>query len=113
MVLELNGMMPKNGGYYQWVKTGLGRKWGFFEGWWSWLFMSVDLAIYPVLFIQYSSFFIPEVADHRYIICLVIIWLGAGLNLLGILPVGRASVIFGIPQRRLLEHRESDLAADP
>ena len=29
MVLELNGMMPINGGYYQWVKTGLGLKWGF------------------------------------------------------------------------------------
>lgn len=29
MVLELNGMMPKNGGYYQWVKMALGLKWGF------------------------------------------------------------------------------------
>ena len=55
MVLELNGMMPVNGGYYQWVKTALGLRWGFLEGWWSWIFTFVDLAIYPVLFVQVPS----------------------------------------------------------
>ena len=95
MVLELNGMMPRNGGYYQWVKAGLGPMWGFFEGWWTWLYMFVDLAIYPVLFVEYLSFFIPEVSGFRYGICLAIVWICAGLNLLGILPVGRSSVAFG------------------
>ncbi|HEX7574012.1 MAG TPA: APC family permease, partial [Bacteroidota bacterium] len=95
MVLELNGMMPRNGGYYQWVKTGLGPMWGFFEGWWTWLYMFVDLAIYPVLFVEYTSFFFPEVAGIHYGVCLAIVWICAGLNLLGILPVGRSSVAFG------------------
>jgi amino acid transporter len=95
MVLELNGMMPRNGGYYQWVKTGLGPMWGFFEGWWTWLYMFVDLAIYPVLFVEYTSFFFPEVAAVRYGVCLAIVWICAGLNLLGILPVGRSSIAFG------------------
>lgn len=95
MVLELNSMMPRNGGYYQWVKTGLGPMWGFFEGWWTWLYMFVDLAIYPVLFVEYTSYFFPAVAGLRYPLCLVIIWSCAGLNLLGILPVGRSSVAFG------------------
>ncbi len=95
MVLELNGMMPRNGGYYQWVKTGLGPMWGFFEGWWTWLYMFVDLAIYPVLFVEYTTFFFPEVSAIRYPVCLAIVWLCAGLNLLGILPVGRSSVAFG------------------
>jgi amino acid transporter len=95
MVLELNGMMPRNGGYYQWVKTGLGPMWGFFEGWWTWLYMFVDLAIYPVLFVEYTSFFFPEVAGFHYGVCLAIVWICAGLNLLGILPVGRSSVAFG------------------
>jgi amino acid transporter len=95
MVLELNGMMPVNGGYYQWVKTALGLKWGFFEGWWSWLFTFTDLAIYPVLFIQYLSFFYPEAAEYKIPICLAIIWISAGMNLLGILPVGRSSLLLG------------------
>jgi amino acid transporter len=96
MVLELNSMMPLNGGYYQWVKTGLGLKWGFLEGWWTWIFTFVDLGIYPVLFVQYLSFFFPEIASARTFICLAIIWGSAGLNLLGIVPVGRSSIALGI-----------------
>jgi amino acid transporter len=95
MVLELNGMMPRNGGYYQWVKTGLGLKWGFFEGWWSWLWTFTDLAIYPVLFVQYLSFFYPEAGPYKIPICMAIVWISAALNLLGILPVGRSSVLLG------------------
>lgn len=96
MVLELNGMMPLNGGYYQWVKSGLGLKWGFYEGWWSWLFTFTDLAIYPVLFVQYLSFFYPEAGMYKIPICLAIIWVSAVLNLLGIIPVGRSSVLLGL-----------------
>ena len=95
MVLELNSMMPRNGGYYQWVKSGLGPMWGFFEGWWTWLYMFVDLAIYPVLFVEYAAYFFPAIAGYRYPLCLAVIWGCTGLNLLGILPVGRSSVIFG------------------
>jgi amino acid transporter len=96
MVLELNGMMPVNGGYYQWVKTALGLRAGFLEGWWSWIFTFVDLAIYPVLFVQYLCFFFPEIEPYRVTICLAMVWCCAGLNLLGIVPVGRSSVVLGI-----------------
>ena len=95
MVLELNGMMPASGGYYRWVSEGLGPMWGFFEGWWSWLYQFVDLAIYPVLFIEYLTFFLPVAATLRYPLCLAVIWLCTGLNLLGILPVGRSSAALG------------------
>lgn len=96
MVLELNGMMPLNGGYYQWVKSGLGLKWGFLEGWWTWMFSFVDLAIYPVLFVQYLSFFFPAIEPYRIEICLLLIWSGAALNMFGIVPVGRSSVVLGL-----------------
>jgi len=96
MVLELNGMMPRYGGYYQWVKTALGPSWGFFEGWWSWLFGFVDLAIYPVLFVEYLSFLVPEIAGQRQLVCLAVVWLSAAVNLLGILPTGRSSVALGV-----------------
>ncbi len=95
-VLELNGMMPVNGGYYQWVKQALGMKWAFMEGWWTWLYTFVDLAIYPVLFVQYAGFFFPEIDAYKIPICLAIIWICAGLNILGILHVGRTSVVLGI-----------------
>src|ERR1700709_813620 len=91
-VLELNSMMPVTGGYYKWVKFALGTKWGFYEGWWTWLYTFVDLAIYPVLFVQYASFFFPQLQDYKIPICLVIIWGSAGLNILGIVPVGKVSL---------------------
>ena len=93
MVMELNSMMPGNGGYYQWVKRALGIKWAWYEGWWTWLYTFVDLAIYPVLFVQYASFFFPEIAHLKIPICITIIWLGAGFNILGIIPVGRISLL--------------------
>ncbi|MEO8887328.1 MAG: APC family permease [Mucilaginibacter sp.] len=94
-VLELNSIMPVTGGYYRWVKFALGTKWGFYEGWWTWLYTFVDLAIYPVLFVQYASFFYPELIAYKIPICLTIIWLSAGLNVLGIVPVGRVSLFLG------------------
>ncbi len=96
VVMELNSMMPVTGGYYQWVKRALGIRWAWYEGWWTWLYTFVDLAIYPVLFIGYTSFFFPEIAEYKIPICLAIIWLGAGLNILGIVPVGRISMILSI-----------------
>ncbi len=94
-VLELNSMMPVTGGYYEWVKKALGARFGFYEGWWTWLYTFVDLAIYPVLFVTYASYFWPEAAIYKIPVCLLIIWLGAGLNILGISPVGRLSILLG------------------
>jgi len=96
-VLELNSMMPVNGGYYKWVKHALGTRWGFYEGWWTWLYTFIDLAIYPVLFVLYASFFFPWLSDYHYKIplCLIFIWLSAGLNILGIVPVGKTSLFLG------------------
>ncbi|RKR85089.1 amino acid/polyamine/organocation transporter (APC superfamily) [Mucilaginibacter gracilis] len=92
-VLELNSMMPVTGGYYQWVKRGLGLRMALYEGWLTWLYTFVDLAIYPVLFITYAAYFFPQVAVYKIPVCLVIIWLSALLNILGIVPVGRIAVL--------------------
>ena len=95
-VLELNSMMPVTGGYYQWVKRAMGLRWAFFEGWWTWLYTFADLAIYPVLFVMYLGFFFPEINAYKIPICLVLIWSSTLLNILGIVPVGRISVVLGI-----------------
>ncbi|RYY89909.1 MAG: APC family permease, partial [Chitinophagaceae bacterium] len=91
-VLELNSMFPENGGYYQWVKRALGLRFGFYEGWWSWLYTFADLAIYPVLFVFYLGWFFPGIESYKIPICLAIIWLSAGINIRGIVPVGRISI---------------------
>ena len=95
-VLELNSMMPVTGGYYQWVKKTLGLRFGFYEGWWTWLYTFVDLAIYPVLFVSYASFFFPEIAHIKIPVGLTIIWVGAVLNILGISPVGKTATMLSL-----------------
>ncbi len=94
-VLELNSMMPIEGGYYKWVKHALGTRWGFYEGWWTWLYTFVDLAIYPGLFVLYASYFYPDLVHYRIPICLCVVWGSAGLNILGIVPVGKTSLFLG------------------
>src|SRR5438105_4180814 len=59
LVGELASMLPAEGGYYQWVKRAFGRFWGFWNGWLSWTYSLLDMAIYPVLLIQYVGFFLP------------------------------------------------------
>ena len=95
-VLELNSMMPVEGGYYQWVKRGLGLRWAFYEGWWTWLYTFADLAIYPVLFTEYLLFFFPHSEAYKIPICLMVIWSSALLNIVGIVPVGRVATVLGI-----------------
>jgi amino acid transporter len=94
-VLELNSLMPINGGYYQWVKRAMGLRFAWYEGWWTWLYTFIDLAIYPVLIMEYLSYLFPEVGSFRIPICLFIVWSCAYLNIRGIMPVGRAAIIFG------------------
>ena len=95
-VLELNSMMPVEGGYYRWVKYALGERWGFYEGWWTWLYTFIDLAIYPVLFVTYASFFYPGLMAYKLTICLIVIWASAGINILGIVPVGKISLVLSV-----------------
>jgi amino acid transporter len=92
VVLELNSMMPVEGGYYEWVKRGLGIQWAFMEGWWTWLYSFVDLAIYPVFFVEYAAFFFPQIEIYRIPVCFAAIWINAALNIRGIVPVGRTAL---------------------
>jgi amino acid transporter len=48
-----------------------------------------------VLFVEYASFFFPDLAVYKVPVCLVIIWASAGLNVLGIVPVGKLSLFLG------------------
>jgi amino acid transporter len=100
MVSELAGAMPEEGGYYVWVKRALGNFWGFQEGWWTCLYTAVDMAIYPVLFVNYLAFFVPflrpdpdgnlswETFLARWAVAAIMIFLALGLNWRGARAVG-------------------------
>jgi amino acid transporter len=105
MVAELATLMPVSGGYYQWVKEGLGPFWGFQAGWWAWVASWFDLAIYPVLFVEFSSYFVPELQEAevslgpatlsvKWLLGLVFIWAFALMNMAGSSVVGDSSRIF-------------------
>src|SRR5512141_1341836 len=94
IVGELASMLPEEGGYYRWVYRAFGRFWAFQNGWCTWLYSLVDMAIYPVLFNQYLAYFLPPMGQaERWGIALLVIWGATAINLRGALPVGRVSVL--------------------
>ena len=93
---ELASMLPVEGGYYRWVQRAFGPRWAFQNAWLTWAYSLVDMAIYPILFVQYLGYFVPGLDGWtKYGIALAVIWCATGLNLRGALDVGRASVIAG------------------
>ena len=96
IVAELGSMLPEEGGYYRWVHRAFGPFWAFQNGWATWLYSLVDMAIYPVLFNQYLQWFVPGLgAPARWAVSLAVIWGATLINLRGALPVGRVSVFSG------------------
>ncbi len=92
LIGELASMLPAEGGYYQWVKRAFGRFWGFTNGWVSWVYSLIDMAIYPKLFLQYLRFFLPGLtALEAWLLALLLIWGATWLNLRGTRVVGTAS----------------------
>ncbi|MFJ9520128.1 APC family permease [Kitasatospora sp. NPDC101801] len=110
VVAELGTAMPEEGGYYHWVKRGLGRFWGFQQGVLQWVCSFVDMAVYPVLFTSYLQSLVGAVApgehvlfrlgnlqfDLNWFICLAVIVVFTLLNLLGAGWVGESSVVFAV-----------------
>src|SRR3989442_231631 len=92
LIGALASMLPAEGGYYVWVKRAFGRFWGFRNGWLSWIYSLIDMAIYPVLFLQYIRFFAPGLGGlEGWLVALVLIWSATWLNLRGTRAVGTAS----------------------
>ena len=96
IVGELASMLPLEGGYYRWVQRAFGAFWAFQNGWLTWMYSLVDMAIYPVLFNQYLGFFVPSLGrTTRWIVALLVIWSATAINLRGVRRVGRVSVVAG------------------
>ena len=94
MVSELATAIPDEGGFYIWVRRGMGRFWGFQETWLTLAGSVFEMALYPNLCIDYIGQFMPAlVAGHRGLILgFAMIALCTAWNVLGVRSVGEGSV---------------------
>ena len=94
MIGELSSALPAEGGYYAWVRRGLGNFWGFQEAWLSLVASIFDMAIYPTLFVAYLTQIAPWFREgHRGVMVgLFVVVACAGLNIAGIRVVGITSL---------------------
>lgn len=122
MIGELSSALPAEGGYYAWVRRGLGNFWGFQEAWLSLAASIFDMAIYPTLFGIYLKQMAPWFGDgnHALDAGLFVVVTCAALNLLGIRVVGLTSLwlffLLSLPFALVVvlsPFRIGALAADP
>jgi len=94
MIGELSSALPEEGGYYAWVRRGLGNFWGFQEAWLSLAASIFDMAIYPTLFVFYLRQMAPWFGEghHDIYAGLFVVVTCAALNLAGIRVVGITSL---------------------
>jgi amino acid transporter len=105
MIGELSSALPAEGGYYAWVRRGLGDFWGFQEAWLSLAASIFDMAIYPTLFTIYLRQMVPWFGEgqlqlfggfltvnHGILAGLFVVVTCVVLNLAGIRVVGLTSL---------------------
>jgi amino acid transporter len=94
MIGELSSALPAEGGYYAWVRRGLGNFWGFQEAWLSLVASIFDMAIYPTLFVFYLKQMSPWFGSpsHGVLAGLFVVLTCAALNIAGIRVVGFTSL---------------------
>jgi amino acid transporter len=94
MVSELATAIPEEGGFYIWVRRGMGNFWGYQETWLTMAGSVFEMALYPNLFVDYVGRVAPALtAGHRAL------WLGFGMiilctawNVVGARAVGEGSL---------------------
>jgi len=98
MVSELATAIPEEGGFYVWVRRGLGRFMGYQEVWLSLAGSVFEMALYPNLFVSYIGGLAPWlVSGHRGLaIGLAMIALCTAWNLLGVRAMGEGSLALNV-----------------
>jgi amino acid transporter len=98
MVSELATAIPEEGGFYVWVRRGLGPCMGYQETWLTLAGSVCEMALYPNLFAAYLGRFAPNlVAGHRGLILgFGMIALCTAWNILGTRAMGEGSVALNV-----------------
>lgn len=96
LVGELAAALPATGGYYAWVRRGLGPFWGLQEAWLSLAVGIVDIAIYPTLLATYVGRLWPALGGDQpgqagWFLGIAAIAACTVWNALGIRSIGRGS----------------------
>src|SRR5215472_236279 len=94
MVSELATAIPEEGGFYIWVRRGMGRFCGFQETWLTLAGSIFEMALYPNLCVDYVGQIAPGlVAGHRGLILgFALIAVCTAWNAFGVHSVGEGSV---------------------
>jgi amino acid transporter len=94
MIGELSSALPKEGGYYAWVRRAMGNFWGFQEAWLSLVASIFDMAIYPTLFVAYLTRMFPwfAVEGRAWWVALAVVVACAILNIAGVKVVSLTSL---------------------
>src|SRR6266446_7651487 len=94
MIGELSSALPHEGGYYAWVRRGLGNFWGFQEAWLSLVASIFDMAIYPTLFVAYLTRMFPwfQQGYRGWMVGLALVIACAILNMAGVKVVSTTSL---------------------
>jgi len=98
MVSELASAIPEEGGFYVWVRRGMGPFWGYQEAWLTLTGSIFEMALYPNLFVDYIGRLAPGVvAGHRGL------WIGFAMiaictawNAAGARAVGGGSLVMNV-----------------
>ncbi len=93
------GLIPKVGGPYAYAKEAFGPFSGFIVGWSLWFAELISLAVFPIAFTQYLSFFLPSLASDVMLQSLVkilfVVFLSA-TNIIGVKAAGRVNDVLTI-----------------
>jgi amino acid transporter len=94
MIGELSSALPKEGGYYAWVRRALGNFWGFQEAWLSLAASIFDMAIYPTLFVVYLTRMFPWFAEGNrgWFMGLAVVIVCCVMNIAGVKVVSTTSL---------------------
>ncbi len=93
------GLVPKVGGPYAYAKEAFGPFPGFVVGWSLWFAELISLAVFPLAFTQYVTFFFPTLSNdlvlQAFVKILFVVFLTA-TNIVGVKAAGRVNDVLTI-----------------
>jgi len=98
MVSELATAIPEEGGFYIWVRRGMGPFWGYQETWLTLAGSIFEMVLYPNLFVDYLGRFAPTVVsgNRGLAIGFGMIAVCTAWNLISARAVGEGSLGLGL-----------------
>ena len=98
MVSELATAIPEEGGFYVWVRRGMGRFMGYQEAWLTLAGSVFEMALYPNMFVDYLGRFAPALVagDRGLAIGFAMIAICTAWNLAGVRAMSDGSVVLTV-----------------